>query len=390
MRDDNEIRWPIPYGRQWVTESDIAAVAEVLRSDYLTQGPRVEEFERAFARYVGADYAVAVCNATAGLHMGAMALGVKPGQRVLVPTITFAASANCVRYCGGEVSFCDIDPQSYTLDIEAVERLLERAPRGTYAGIVPVDFAGYPVDMERMRALADRYGLWVMEDACHAPGGYFTDSKGRVQLCGNGVYADLSVFSFHPVKHIATGEGGMVTTNSGELYELLKQLRSHGMERNRALLDRYDGGWYHEMHLLGHNYRMTDMQAALGLGQLKRAAEGLARRRRIAERYNEAFAGCEAIVTPHVEPHMRHAYHLYVIQVPRRLELYERLRAARIHTQVHYVPTHTMRYYCLRESQPALPVAEEYYTHCLSLPMFPSLTQAEQEYVIAQVLEGVQ
>ncbi len=390
MRDDNEIRWPIPYGRQWVTESDIAAVAEVLRSDYLTQGPRVEEFERAFARYVGADYAVAVCNATAGLHMGAMALGVKPGQRVLVPTITFAASANCVRYCGGEVSFCDIDPQSYTLDIEAVERLLERAPRGTYAGIVPVDFAGYPVDMERMRALADRYGLWVMEDACHAPGGYFTDSKGRVQLCGNGVYADLSVFSFHPVKHIATGEGGMVTTNSGELYELLKQLRSHGMERNRALLDRYDGGWYHEMHLLGHNYRMTDMQAALGLGQLKRAAEGLARRRRIAERYNEAFAGCEAIVTPHVEPHMRHAYHLYVIQVPRRLELYERLRAARIHTQVHYVPTHTMRYYRQRESQPALPVAEEYYTHCLSLPMFPSLTQAEQEYVIAQVLEGVQ
>jgi len=365
-------------------------VAEVLRSDYLTQGPRVEEFERAFARYVGADYAVAVCNATAGLHMGAMALGVKPGQRVLVPTITFAASANCVRYCGGEVSFCDIDPQSYTLDIEAVERLLERAPRGTYAGIVPVDFAGYPVDMERMRALADRYGLWVMEDACHAPGGYFTDSKGRVQLCGNGVYADLSVFSFHPVKHIATGEGGMVTTNSGELYELLKQLRSHGMERNRALLDRYDGGWYHEMHLLGHNYRMTDMQAALGLGQLKRAAEGLARRRRIAERYNEAFAGCEAIVTPHVEPHMRHAYHLYVIQVPRRLELYERLRAARIHTQVHYVPTHTMRYYRLRESQPSLPVAEEYYAHCLSLPMFPSLTQAEQEYVIAQVLEGVQ
>ena len=390
MRDDNEIRWPIPYGRQWVTESDIAAVAEVLRSDYLTQGPRVEEFERAFARYVGADYAVAVCNATAGLHMGAMALGVKPGQRVLVPTITFAASANCVRYCGGEVSFCDIDPQSYTLDIEAVERLLERAPRGTYAGIVPVDFAGYPVDMERMRALADRYGLWVMEDACHAPGGYFTDSKGRVQLCGNGVYADLSVFSFHPVKHIATGEGGMVTTNSGELYELLKQLRSHGMERNRALLDRYDGGWYHEMHLLGHNYRMTDMQAALGLGQLKRAAEGLARRRRIAERYNEAFAGCEAIVTPHVEPHMRHAYHLYVIQVPRRLELYERLRAARIHTQVHYVPTHTMRYYRLRESQPVLPAAEEYYAHCLSLPMFPSLTQAEQEYVIAQVLEGVQ
>lgn len=390
MRDDNEIRWPIPYGRQWVTESDIAAVAEVLRSDYLTQGPRVEEFERAFARYVGADYAVAVCNATAGLHMGAMALGVKPGQRVLVPTITFAASANCVRYCGGEVSFCDIDPQSYTLDIEAVERLLEEAPRGTYAGIVPVDFAGYPVDMERMRALADRYGLWVMEDACHAPGGYFTDSKGRVQPCGNGVYADLSVFSFHPVKHIATGEGGMVTTNSGELYELLKQLRSHGMERNRALLDRYDGGWYHEMHLLGHNYRMTDMQAALGLGQLKRAAEGLARRRRIAERYNEAFAGCEAIVTPHVEPHMRHAYHLYVIQVPRRLELYERLRAARIHTQVHYVPTHTMRYYRLRESQPSLPVAEEYYAHCLSLPMFPSLTQAEQEYVIAQVLEGVQ
>ena len=212
---------PIPYGRQHITDEDIRAVIETLKSDYLTQGPKIKEFETKFAGYVGAKFAVAVNNATSGLHLSATALGVKPGDKVIVTPMTFAASANCIRYCGGEVVFCDIDKDTYLMDIHKLEAMLKAAPRGTYKGIVPVDFAGYPLDMEAFKKLADEYGLWILEDACHAPGGYFLDKKGNEQYCGNGNFADLAVFSFHPVKHIATGEGGMVTTNSKELYDKL-------------------------------------------------------------------------------------------------------------------------------------------------------------------------
>ena len=223
------IRKPISYGRQHITEEDIQAVVDTLKSDYLTQGPKIPEFEQAFARYVGAKYAVAVNNATAGLHLAAGALGVKPGDKVIVTPMTFAASANCIRYCGGEVVFCDIDRDTYLMDIRKLRELLAAHPKGTFKGIVPVDFAGYPHQMEEFRKLADEYGLWILEDACHAPGGYFTDSKGEKQLCGNGRYADVAVFSFHPVKHIATGEGGMVTTNNKTLYDRLCLLRTHGI-----------------------------------------------------------------------------------------------------------------------------------------------------------------
>lgn len=384
------IRKPIPYGRQHITEEDIQAVVETLKSDYLTQGPKITEFEQTFARYVGVKYAVAVNNATAGLHLAASALGVKPGNKVIVTPMTFAASANCIRYCGGEVVFCDIDPQTYLMDIHKLRELLASYPKGTFKGIVPVDFAGYPHQMEEFRQLADEYGLWILEDACHAPGGYFTDSKGEKQFCGNGKFADVAVFSFHPVKHIATGEGGMVTTNDKALYDRLCLLRTHGITKDPALLHENHGGWYYEMQELGFNYRLTDFQAALGISQLKRSDEGLRRRQEIAVCYNEAFRDIKEIRTPYVAADVFHAYHLYVIQVPDRLGLYNYLHENGIYAQVHYAPVHLMPYYCKQDNQLGdLPVVEEYYQHCLSLPMFPTLTEEEQEYVIKRVIEFV-
>ena len=376
----------IPYGHQHITDEDIQAVIETLKSDYLTQGPKIIEFEQAFARYVGAKYAVAVSNATAGLHLAATALQVRSGDKVIVTPITFAASANCIRYCNGMVVFCDIDPDTYLLDIKKLRRLLETNPPSTFKGIVPVDFAGYPHQMEEFRQLADEYGLWILEDACHAPGGYFIDSNGEKQFCGNGKFADVTVFSFHPVKHIATGEGGMVTTNDKELFDRLSLLRTHGITKNPACLHENHGGWYYEMQELGYNYRLTDFQAALGLSQLKRADEGLKRRQKIAVRYNEAFKRIADIQTPYASPDVFHAYHLYIIQVPDRLDLYNYLHENGIYAQVHYIPLHLMPYYREQGNKPGdLPVAEKYYSRCLSLPMFPTLTDEEQEYVIKKI-----
>lgn len=376
----------IPYGHQHITDEDIQAVIETLKSDYLTQGPKIIEFEQAFARYVGAKYAVAVSNATAGLHLAATALQVRLGDKVIVTPITFAASANCIRYCNGMVVFCDIDPDTYLMDIKKLRRLLETNPPSTFKGIVPVDFAGYPHQMEEFRQLADEYGLWILEDACHAPGGYFIDSNGEKQFCGNGKFADVTVFSFHPVKHIATGEGGMVTTNDKELFDRLSLLRTHGITKNPACLHENHGGWYYEMQELGYNYRLTDFQAALGLSQLKRADEGLKRRQKIAVRYNEAFKRIADIQTPYASPDVFHAYHLYIIQVPDRLDLYNYLHENGIYAQVHYIPLHLMPYYREQGNKPGdLPVAEKYYSRCLSLPMFPTLTDEEQEYVIKKI-----
>ena len=376
----------IPYGHQHITDEDIQAVIETLKSDYLTQGPKIIEFEQAFARYVGAKYAVAVSNATAGLHLAATALQVRSGDKVIVTPITFAASANCIRYCNGMVVFCDIDPDTYLMDIKKLRRLLETNPPSTFKGIVPVDFAGYPHQMEEFRQLADEYGLWILEDACHAPGGYFIDSNGEKQFCGNGKFADVTVFSFHPVKHIATGEGGMVTTNDKELFDRLSLLRTHGITKNPACLHENHGGWYYEMQELGYNYRLTDFQASLGLSQLKRADEGLKRRQKIAVRYNEAFKRIADIQTPYASPDVFHAYHLYIIQVPDRLDLYNYLHENGIYAQVHYIPLHLMPYYREQGNKPGdLPVAEKYYSRCLSLPMFPTLTDEEQEYVIKKI-----
>lgn len=379
----------IPYGRQNITEEDIQAVIDVLKSDFLTQGPAVNAFEEAFANYIGAKYAVAVANGTAALHLSNLALGVKQGDKVITTPITFVASANATLYCGGTIDFVDIDSETFLMDLNLLEEKLKNAPRGTYKGVVPVDFAGYPIHAERLRKIADKYKLWVLEDACHAPGGSFTDSHNIEQRCGNGAYADLSIFSFHPVKHIATGEGGMITTNSKDLYEKLLLLRTHGITKNPDLLNENHGGWYYEMQELGFNYRLSDMQAALGLSQLKYADKGLMRRREIAQIYNKAFEGT-SIQTPEVMNGFDHAYHLYIIQVERRKDLYDYLRAHKIFAQVHYIPVHLNPYYKnLGWKKGDFPIAEAYYEKALSLPMYPSLKGNDQVSVIEKVLEFV-
>ncbi|MDX2245386.1 MAG: UDP-4-amino-4,6-dideoxy-N-acetyl-beta-L-altrosamine transaminase [Bacteroidia bacterium] len=370
----------IPYGRQSITEEDIIAVAETLRSDYLTGGPRIAQFEEAFARYIGVKYAVAVANGTAALHLCAMSLGVKPGQKVITTPNTFAATANCVLYCGGEIEFADIDPQTLLLDPNRVEEKLRHSPPGAYRGIIPVDFAGMPVNLEDFRTLADKYGCWLLEDACHAPGGYFTDRLGSPQFCGNGKFAELAIFSFHPVKHIACGEGGMITTNDEAHYQRLLRLRTHGITRERDQMTEDHGGWYYEMLELGYNYRLSDIHAALGWSQLQRADAGLARRRALASRYDEAFAGT-AVETP--MPHAGHAYHLYVVQTPHRKALYEHLRSKGIYAQIHYIPVHYQPYYQqLGWKKGDFPHTEAYYERCLSLPLYPTLTDDEQDFVV--------
>ncbi|EAY31995.1 UDP-4-amino-4,6-dideoxy-N-acetyl-beta-L-altrosamine transaminase [Microscilla marina] len=381
----------IPYGRQHITEDDVQAVVAALKSDFLTQGPRILAFEQAFAQYVGAKYAVAVANGTAALHLCALAVGVEAGSKVITTPITFSASANCVGYCGGEVVFADVDPKTALLDIEKVKVLLEKSPKGTYQGIIPVDFAGYPINLEKFRQLADEYELWIIEDACHAPGGYFVDSKEQQQYCGNGLYADLAIFSFHPVKHIACGEGGMITTNDKVLYDQLVQLRSHGITKSPGLLRENHGGWYYEMHNLGYNYRLTDLQAALGVSQLQRADERIARRREIAEKYDKAFANTSVGVMPMPAQQGVHAYHLYVIQVNDRKGLYDDLRQHQIFAQVHYIPVHLQPYYTQFGWKAGdFPQAEQYYSRCLSLPMFPTLSNEEQDFVIEKVLKFCQ
>ena len=389
----------IPYGKQDITQDDIQAVVETLQADFLTQGPQIGLFEEAFASYVGSKYAVAVSNGTAALHLSALALGVNEESTVICTPITFAASSNCIKYCGGNIHFSDINKDTYLIDIPAIKALLEQAPKGKYAGIIPVDLAGKAVNLEELRALADEHDLWIIEDACHAPGGYFIDSAGEKQFCGNGKFADLSVFSFHPVKHIACGEGGMITTNDQDLYERLLALRSHGITRDSSLFKNDTNiasgegdqesypNWYMEMQDLGFNYRLTDFQAALGLSQLKKANDGLQKRRQIAKKYAEAFDG-KTFIKGQSGSVEGHAYHLYIVEFDKRLELYNHLRESQIYSQIHYIPTHLMPYYKNEGWKKGdLKNAEKYYQHCLSLPMYPTLSNEEQAYVIKTILD---
>ncbi|MFT4781241.1 MAG: UDP-4-amino-4,6-dideoxy-N-acetyl-beta-L-altrosamine transaminase [Psychroserpens sp.] len=373
----------IPYGRQSIEQDDIDAVVETLTADFLTQGPKVKEFEDKFAEYIGVEYAVAVNNATSGLHLAVLALGLKKGERVITTPITFAASANCVRYAGGEVWFADIEAGTYTLSLEHTRQLIESKPKGFFKGIIPVDFAGLPVNLEDFRALADEHNLWIIEDACHAPGGYFTDSKGVKQMCGNGNYADISIFSFHPVKHIACGEGGMITTNSKKLYETLTSLRTHGITKEN--MTKNDGGWYYEMQELGFNYRLTDIQSALGITQLAKNKAGVIRRNKIANTYKTAFKG--KIKYQNLFEGAFNAHHLFVIEVEDRKELYDYLKTEHIFAQIHYIPVHKLPYYKeIGYNSADLSKSENYYSKCISLPMYPGLTDEEQLFVIEKVL----
>ena len=280
---------PISYGHQLITEEDIQAVVETLKSDYLTQGPRISEFEQKFADYLGVKHACMVSNGTAALHLCAMALGIKPGDKVITTPITFVASANGFRYLGADIVFCDIDPKTFLMNLDKLEAILKASPKGTYKAVVPVDFAGYPINEEHLHNLAHEYDFKVVVDACHAPGGSWTDSTGEKQMIGNCKYADLTVFSFHPVKHIAAGEGGAITTNDDELFKKVALYRTHGITKDSELLTRYDGGWYYEMQELGYNYRITEFQAALATSQLSRLDWSIKRRNEIAKRYDEAL-----------------------------------------------------------------------------------------------------
>lgn len=388
---------PIPYGRQSIDDDDIKAVIETLQSDYLTQGPQIAKFEEAFAQYVGAKYAIAVSNGTAALHLSVIALGIESNEYVICTPITFAASANCVKYCGGNVIFADIDPETYLLDPDSVQTIIKNNPTKKFKGIIPVDFAGRVTNLDQFRDIADEHDLWIIEDACHAPGGHFIDRNDKKQKAGNGIFAETTVFSFHPVKHITTAEGGMITTNDKKLYAQLLDLRTHGITRNIDVFENTvefaNGnsgqqsdypGWFMEMQELGFNYRLTDIQAALGSSQLKKAEKGIERRRAIAKKYTEAFKNHPNIINASgvIEGH---AYHLYILEVENRRGLYDFLRENKIYAQIHYIPVHKMPYYKEEAKTASLPNAESYYSRCISLPMFPTLKEEEQQFVIDQI-----
>jgi UDP-4-amino-4,6-dideoxy-N-acetyl-beta-L-altrosamine transaminase len=377
----------IPYARQHVDELDEAAVLEVLRSDFLTQGPAVERFEAAVAARAGARHAVAVANGTAALHVAMCALGIGPGDRVWTSPNSFVASANCARFCGAEVDFVDVDERTYNLSAAALERKLAQAARaGTLPrAVIPVLFAGQPYEMAAVKALAERYGFAVVADAAHAFGGTYRDLP-----VGAARYVDLATFSFHPVKIVTTGEGGAVVTDDPSLAEKLARFRSHGVSRDGAALERPDeGGWYYEMDRLGFNYRLTDLQAALGSAQVARLDTFLARRRALAQRYDAAL-GALPVTRPWQDPDGCSAFHLYPIVVPGgapvRRRVYDALHRAGVRVNVHYIPIHLQPYYRRLGFAPgAFPNAERYYAGALSLPMFYDLSDAQLERVVAEL-----
>jgi UDP-4-amino-4,6-dideoxy-N-acetyl-beta-L-altrosamine transaminase len=383
----------IPYGRQSIDESDLAAVARVLASDWLTQGPAIPAFEAALAQRAQAKHAVAVSNATAALHIACLAAGLGPGDRLWTTPNTFVASANCARYCGADVDFVDIDRHTWCLDAVALERKLAHAEQaGTLPKVVvPVAFAGRSADMRAIKRLADRYGFIVIEDASHAVGATY---EGRPVGCGD--FADMTVFSFHPVKIVTTGEGGAVLTNDDALHARLSSLRSHGITRDAAKMEgESDGPWYYEMLELGFNYRMTDMQAALGVSQLARLDAFLARRRALVRRYATLLDGLP-LTLPQSDALDDSAWHLYVVRLrldamaATHRQVFERLRQAGIGVNLHYIPVHLQPYYRRLGFEPGqFPEAEQYYREAISLPMYAGLTDEAQSVVADELRKAI-
>ena len=379
----------IPYGRQNISEADIQEVVAVLRSDWLTQGPAVPTFENAVADYCGARHAVAANSATSALHLACIALDVGPGDRVWTSPVTFVASANCARYCGADIDFVDIDPRTYNMSTPALaDKLAKAAKAGTLPKVViPVHLAGQSCDMATIHALGRQYGFRIVEDASHAIGGRY-----RGQPVGNCRYSDIAVFSFHPVKVITTAEGGMAMTNDDALAKRMQLLRTHGITRDAAeMTHASDGAWYYQQIDLGFNYRMTDMQAALGLSQLSRLDEFHARRHALARRYDELLAN--AVTVPWQHPDTVSGLHLYVIRVKQtgrtHRQVFDALRAGGIGVNLHYIPVYRQPYYERMGFSPTeFPEAERYYDEAISLPMFPGLTDTLQDKVVSALREA--
>ena len=382
----------IPYGRQNISEADIQAVVEVLKSDFLTQGPIVPAFEKAVSDYCFVNYAIAVNSATSALHIACLALEVGKGDIVWTSPITFVASSNCALYCGASVDFVDIDPKTYNMSIDVLTKKLEDAEvNGKLPKVViPVHLSGQPCEMDKIKELSIKYGFKIIEDASHAIGGKY---KGKP--IGNCKYSDITVFSFHPVKIVTTGEGGMCVTNDHKLAICLSRLRSHGIVRHPAEMTHApDGSWYYQQIGLGYNYRMTDIQAALGLNQMKRLDEFVSKRHEIAQRYNEAFRD-NSIITPFQHPDSYSAFHLYIIRINTtfnrvsHLQTFEKLRNAGILVNLHYIPVYSHPYYQNMDlyNKNHFPESELYYSQAISLPMHTLLTDQEQGFVIEQILK---
>lgn len=383
----------IPYGRQDISQADIDAVIAVLQSDYLTQGPMVPSFELKVAEHVGARYALAVNSATSALHVACLALGLGPGDRLWTSPITFVASANCALYCGAIVDFVDIDPRTYNLCPIALEHKLQQAERSGCLPkiVVPVHLCGQPCDMQAIHALAQRYGFRVIEDASHAIGGKYQGS-----FIGNCRYSDITVFSFHPVKIITTAEGGMALTNDAQLAERMSLLRSHGITREPEKMTREaDGPWYYQQIELGFNYRMTELQGALGLSQMERLNRYVARRHELAQRYDTLLAGLP-LQTPWQHPNSYSGLHLYVIRLhldqlgSSHRQVFECLREQGIGVNLHYIPVHLQPYYeRLGFQRGDFPQAESYYREAISLPMFQTMTEQQQDAVITALQRAI-
>lgn len=373
----------IPYGRQTIDEDDINAVVDVLKSDYLTTGPKIAEFEQAVASYTGAKYAVAISNGTSALHAACFAAGIGQGDEVITTPLTFAASANCVLYCGGTPVFADVDPYTYNIDPEDIRKKITDKTKA----IIAVHLAGQPCDMDEIHSIAQEHNLIVIEDGAHALGSVY---KGKKVGC----LSDMTTFSFHPVKPITTGEGGMIMTDNEELYKRLVLFRSHGITRDNSMMTRNEGPWFYQQLDLGYNYRITDIQCALGCSQMRKLDKFLKRRRELVERYNNAFIECDNIVTPYQLPDTQSGWHLYIVQVKKhdRKQVFETLRDKGIGVNVHYIPVYMHPYYQEHGYKDVHCVnAEEIYSHIISLPLYPGLTDEQQDYVIdtlKQLCEG--
>lgn len=371
----------LPYGRQWIDDEDIEEVIETLKSDYITTGPKIREFEEKVAAYTGTKYAVAISNGTAALHAACFAAGIGYGDEVITTPMTFAASANCILYCGAKPVFADIDPQTYNIDPEDIKRKITSKTKA----IIPVHYTGQPVDIDEINKIAKQYGLIVIEDGAHALGAEYKGKK-------VGSQSDMMTLSFHPVKHITTGEGGMVLTNSKDFYEKLKLFRAHGITRDENLLTKNEGPWYYEQQYLGYNYRMTDIQAALGISQMNKLNNFLELRRKYAQMYNDAFKDIEELIIPYQLPYTNSSWHIYVLQLRLeklkvgRREVYEALLKENIGVNVHYIPIYYHPYYQrLGYKKGLCPNAEHLYERIITLPLFPKMTEEDINDVIEAV-----